>query len=47
MIEVMEVDMVEVQFEGIWDEEEEKILSSMAIWGFASKGMSKLKKKNQ
>ena len=43
----MEMDMVEVQFGGIWDEEEEKLLSAMAIWEFASKGMSKLKKKNQ
>ena len=34
--------MVEVQ--GIWDEEEERLKSAIAMWGIAPKGMFEFKK---
>lgn len=47
MIEVMEVNMVNTQVRGIWDDEEEKLLTAMGVQGISKKGMTKTKKKDQ
>ena len=42
MIETMEVNPIKVQ--GIWDQEDEVLKNTVAMWGILPKGMTELKK---